>query len=301
MITWLIGENTFEIREALRAIEARFDGQPEKIDAADLTLAALPDILMGVSLFASERLVIIRDITANGLLFEKLPEWLPRVSESIHLVFIDTKPDKRTSSYKALKGAAEVHEFPAWTERDTAKAGQWVTSRAQSLGITVSPSLVRQLVERVGVDQWQLSSALEVLSLAERVDAQTIRALIPANPQENIFQLFETALEGKRAEVAMQLRTLSLQQDPYALFALLSSQAMSLAAVSFGEEETDSPSKEFGIHPFVVTKMSRHAQKLGKARVARILELFSKTDADMKRSKGEPWLLVERTLLSISE
>lgn len=300
MITWLIGENTFEIREALRAIEARFDGQPEKIDAADLTLATLPDILMGVSLFASERLVIIRDITTNGLLFEKLPEWLPRVSESIHLVFIDTKPDKRTSSYKALKAAADVHEFPAWTERDTAKAGQWVASRAQSLGITVSASLVRQLVDRVGVDQWQLASALEVLSLAESVDAETIHALIPANPQENIFQLFETALEGNRAEVAMQLKTLSLQQDPYALFALLSSQAMSLAAVTFGEA-TDSPAKEFGIHPFVVTKMSRHAQKLGKARVARILELFAKTDADMKRSKGEPWLLIERTLLRMTE
>lgn len=300
MITWFIGENTFEIREALQAIKARFNGQPEKIDAADLTLALLPDVLMGVSLFSSQRLVIIRDITTNSTLFEKLPDWLPRLSESIHLVLIDTKPDKRTSSYKALKAAAEVYEFPAWTERDTAKAGQWVASRAQSLGITINDSAVRQLVDRVGVDQWQLASALEVLSLAETVDTETIDTLIPANPQENIFQLFETALEGKRAEVAVQLKTLSLQQDPYALFALLSSQAMSLAAVTFSEA-TDTPAKAFGIHPFVATKMSRHAQKLGKARVAHILEVFAKTDADMKRSKGEPWLLIERTLLQITE
>lgn len=298
MITWLIGENTFEIREALRAIEASFAGQAERIDATDLTLAGLPDVLMGVSLFASERLVIIRDITTNGSLFEKIPEWLPRVSETIHLVLIDAKPDKRTSSYKALKAAANVKEFPAWTERDVAKAGQWVTARALSLGVKMNASLVRHLVDRVGVDQWQLASALDVISLAGEINDATIDALIPANPQENIFQLFETALEGKRQYVVQQLKTLALQQDPYAFFALLSSQAMSLAAVTFSDTD-DSPAKEFGIHPFVASKMSRHAQTLGKARVARILEVFAKTDADLKRSKGEPWLLIERTLLQI--
>lgn len=298
MITWLIGENTFEIRESLRAIEANFAGQAERIDAADLTLAGLPDILMGVSLFATERLIIIRDITTNGPLFEKLPEWLPRVSETIQLVFVDAKPDKRTSSYKALKAAANVKEFPAWTERDTQRAGQWAAARAQLLGININTPLVRHLVDRVGVDQWQLANALEVLSLAGEVTSSTIDALIPANPQENIFQLFETALEGKRQQVVQQLRTLALQQDAYALFALLSSQAMSLAAMTFSEGD-DSPTKEFGIHPFVASKMSRHAQKLGKARVARILEVFAKTDADLKRSKGEPWLLLERTLLQI--
>lgn len=300
MITWLVGENSFEVREALKAIEAQFNGMPERIDGAELSLAEQPDLLMGMSLFATERLVVITDISQNSGLWEKLPDWLPRVNDDIHIVFIDAKPDKRTTSYKALKAAAELHEFPLWTERDAAKAEQWVSARAPALNMKLDVKLVRHLVQRVGLDQWQLASALETLSLLDEVTLEAIDAVIPQNLQENIFQLFETALEGKASLVAEKLKTLSMQEDPYALFALLTSQAFTLAAVAYADESAN-PAKDFAIHPFVASKMTRHAKQLGKARVGRIVEAFAKTDADMKRSKAEPWLLVERLLLEIAQ
>lgn len=300
MITWLVGDNTFEIREAVKALEASFSGTPERFDGHDLTLAQLPDVLMGVSLFATERLVVIQDISTNSTLWEKLPDWLPRINDAIHVVFTDTKPDKRTTSYKALKAAADLQEFPAWGERDYAKAEQWVSARAQTEGLKLDKRLAAYLVQRVGLDQWQLAHAVTTLALLDSVDEQAINDVIPPNPTENIFQLFETALEGKGPQVAKMLDTLSLQEDPYALFALLTSQALTLAAVTFGDESAN-PAKDFGIHPFVASKLTRHGKKLGKARVGYIVELFAKTDADMKRSKAEPWLLIERTLLQTAQ
>lgn len=299
MITWLVGENSFEIREAVKALEADFQGTSERFDGADLSLAQLPDILMGVSLFAPERLVIIQDISTNSSLWEKLPEWLPRINDDIHVVFVDTKPDKRTTSYKALKAAANLQEFPAWTDRDYAKAEAWVVHRAAALGLTLDRKLAAHIVQRVGMDQWQLANAVTTLSLLDAVSVEAINEVIPPNPTENIFQLFETALEGKREQVAAMIATLALQEDPYALFALLSSQALTLAAVTYAEDDAN-PAKDFAIHPFVAGKLVRHGKKLGKAKVGKILEAFAKTDADMKRSKGEPWLLIERTLLEIS-
>lgn len=300
MITWLVGENSFEVREALRAIEDSFGGVPEHVDGADLSLARLPDILMGVSLFAAERLVVVRDITANKTLWEKLPDWLPRVNDAIHVVFIDEKPDKRTTSYKALKAAAaDVQEFPVWSDRDYAKAEQWVSGRAEKHGLTLDRKLAAHLTQRVGLDQWQLDNALRTLSLLDKVTLEAINEVIPPNPSENIFQLFETALEGKREQVAKMIDTLALQEDPYALFALLTSQALTLAAVTYADADAN-PAKDFAAHPFVVSKLSRHGKKLGKARVGHIIESFARTDADMKRSKGEPWLLVERTLLEVA-
>lgn len=300
MITWLIGENTFEVREALREIETVFTGTAERIDGTELTLARLPDLLMGVSLFATERLVVISDISQNGTLFEKLPDWLPRINDDIHVVFVDTKPDKRTTSYKALKAAAEVHEFPAWSDRDTQKAEQWVGARAKREGVKLDAKLARHLVARVGVDQWQLAHAITTLALLDDITMQTIDDVIPANSSENIFQLFETALEGKSEQVAIKLKILSMQEDPYALFALLTSQALTLAAVTYAEEGND-PTKDFGLHPFVASKLARHGKRLGKHRVGRIVEDFAKTDADMKRSKAEPWLLIERALLETAQ
>lgn len=299
MITWLVGENSFEVREALKSIEASFDGTAERVDGSELTLAGLPELLMGMSLFATQRLVVVSDISQNSSLWEKLPDWLSRVNDTIHVVFVDAKPDKRTTSYKALKAVAELHEFPAWGDKDVAKAEQWVIARAKTLGIAHMQTVARHLVQRVGLDQWQLASALDTLSLLDDVSIENIDAIVPQNLNENIFQLFETALEGKRVHVAEMLETLSIQEDPYALFALLTSQAMTLAAVAFVDDDAN-PSKDFAIHPFVASKLTRHAKRLGKAKVGQIIEAFAKADADMKRSKAEPWLLVERVLWDIS-
>ncbi len=298
MITWLIGENTFEVREALKEIETSFSGVAEKVDATEITLAQLPDLLMGVSLFASERLVVIRDITANSALWEKLPDWLGRVNDAIHVVFIDVKPDKRTTGYKALKAAANVREFPAWTERDITKAEQWVSARTNTYNLSLDRALVRHLVARVGVDQWRLASALDTLGLLDSISQHNIDELIPPNPTENVFQLLDTALDGNKRGVSKSIATLSLQEDPYAIFGLLTSQILTLAAVAYSES-SDTVAKDFAVHPFVASKLTRHAKQLGKAKVARIVSLCAQTDTDFKRSKAEPWLLVEKMLLSI--
>jgi len=300
MITWLVGENTFEVREALKALEASFDGTIERIDGFELTLARVPDLLMGMSLFSTKRLVVISDISQNSALWEKLPEWLPRVNDDIHLVFIDAKPDKRTTSYKALKAVADVQEFPVWSDRDAQKAAQWVEERARTLGLKLERTVLTHLVARVGLDQWQLAHALDTLSLLDTITLETVDEVIPPNIHENIFQLFETALEGKPVQVATKLDTLSMQEDPYALFALLSSQALTLAAVTYADD-TENPVKDFAIHPFVASKLARHGKRLGKNRVGQIVEAFAKTDADLKRSKAEPWLLIERVLLEVSQ
>ena len=299
MITWLVGENSFEVSAALRAIEASFDGVSERFDGTELALRLLPDLLMGVSLFSTKRLVVISDISKNVSLWEKLPDWLGRINDDIHVVFIDQKPDKRTTSYKALRAAAELHEYAAWSERDDAKAEAWLASRAKDQSVAIDSKSIRHLVSRVGLDQWQLASALDTLSLLDEVSPQVIDDVIPPNLHENIFQLFEVALEGKSQQVAEMIKTLSLQEDPYALFALLTSQANTLAAVAYADGD-DVPTKDFAIHPFVASKLSRHAKRLGKGHVAHIIEAFAKADADMKRSRAEPWLLIQQLLLTIA-
>lgn len=300
MITWLVGENSFEVREALQKIVQAFDGTAERIDGATLRLEQLPDLLMGMSLFAQERLVIVTDLASNSAIWDKVPEWLPRVNDAIHLVLVDAKPDKRTTSYKALKSVAELHEFLAWGERDGMKAQQWLVERAKQQGVDIDKKSIQHLVERVGVDQWQLAHALDQLSLLDSISPEVIDVHIEGQVADNIFQLFETALRQQPAKTAELLRRLAAYEDPYALFALLNSQALSLAAITYAGED-NTPTKDFGIHPYVASKFEQQAKKLGTQKVGRIVEVFAQTDADLKRSKAEPWLLIERALLKIAQ
>lgn len=298
MITVLTGDNSYEIDQALQALVAGFDGVPERIDGTDLELRGLADLVAGATLFADKRLVIVKGLADNKLIWPVLSDWIPRVSDDVQLVLVDTKLDKRTLAYKELKKHADVREFTAWTDRDISKAEQWLDVQAKQRGLTIARPLIARVVRRVGAEQWQLSHALDTLALVDEITADVIDDVVAANPSENIFNLFDTALRGDRAGVSDMIRTLELTEEPYRLFALLASQVFQLAAVALSSTG-DAPSKDFGIHPYVAGKLQSASKKMTRPQIKKMVEVFARADDDMKLSRGDPWLLIERALLSI--
>jgi DNA polymerase III delta subunit len=274
MITLLVGENSFEIEQTLRRYVADFSGTPERLDGAELEVRQLPDILMGLSLFAEKRLVIIRGLGGNKAIWDALPDWLDRMNDDIHLVLVEPKPDKRTKSWKALQKVATVHEFKIWTDRDARTAQQWASEQATFYGTSLAADSARLLIERVGVDQWQLAQTLQRLSVFDEITEAIIREQVDARPHENVFELFETALNGRGDRLQEMVRVLRRSEEPYQLFGLLSGQAFQLAALAVAREGDD-VAKDLGVHPFVVA------------------------DEAMKTSSIDPWIMIERSLAVI--
>ncbi len=296
MITLLTGENTFESTRALDHIERAFDGTIERVNGDDIEPSDLPDILMGATLFSPTRLVVIKGLSENKPVWNELGEWLPRVSDEVHVVFVETKPDKRVKTYKELVRQAEVTEFPAWSERDAAKAGQWVAAEATRMKFAMNTKSVQTLVRRVGVDQWRLFHALEKLSVLDTVSPDVIEDVIEARPSENVFQLLDAALRGNRAQVKAMLTTLAHTDDPYMVFGLLSSQVVQLATLATTDKLAADVAKDIGAHPFAVSKLAPHARTFGKSGAKRIVAAFANADRAMKTTAADPWLLIERAL-----
>ena len=297
MITVLTGDNSFELTRALNAMRARFAGAPEQYDGEDLELAQLPDLLLGGTLFATERLVVIKNLSDNKKLWDVLPEWLEKSDPDTHVVLVESKPDKRTKTYKELKKNATVQEFTIWGDRDVMAAEKWVVDEAVRQDVVLDKKLAQQVVARVGLDQWQLFHAIEKLAVLETVDSDTIERVIEANPTENVFNLLDAALRGDSKKVGAMIKTLQISQDPYMTFGLLAGQVFQLAALA----ATDKPSGEIapaiGAHPYALGKLAPYAKKLGRSGTRRIVTIFADADADMKSSATDPWLLVERVLI----
>lgn len=300
MITLLTGENSFEIDRALKKIAADFDGQPERIDGSTLDIKQLPDLLMGATLFANKRLVIIKNLSENSSIWTEFSKWLPRISDDVTLVLVEPKPDKRTKTYKELQKAASVESFTVWGDRDSAQAEKWVSDEAKSLGFALDKQLAQFLVVRVGLDQWLLYQALEKLSVAESVNKEVIEDIIDANPTENVFYLFEAALRGETAKLVGMIKTLELTEDPYRLFGLLGGQAFQLAALAVAEKPSAEVAKDLGAHPFAMSKLAPHVKKLGREGARKIVAAFAEADSGMKTSAGDPWLLIERALMKVA-
>ncbi len=300
MITLLTGENSFEISREVERLIDDFNGTAEKVDGSELELKQLPDLLMGGTLFADKRLVIIKGLSENKSLWDAFIDWLPRVSDDVHLVLIDEKPDKRTKTYKELQKIAEVHDFKGWGERDTAAAEKWVGEEAGRLDIDFDKKSIHLLVERVGVDQWPLFHALEKLAVLDMVNPTVIEEVIEANPAENVFNLFDAALKGNAARVGQMIETLQLTEDPYRLFGLMSTQAFQLLALGIGEKTPTEVAKDLGAHPFALSKLSPHAKRLGVAGTKKVFAAMVEADAAMKTSAADPWLLIERALIKVA-
>lgn len=299
MITLLIGENSFEIERALDEITNDFAGNIEKIDGSKLQLTQLPDILMGISLFDTARTVVIRNLSENKSIWTVFGDWLSKLSPDIHLVLVEPKPDKRTATFKLLKDYANIKEFQPWTERDIIKAEKWVIAESKKQGFELNTKCVQLLVQRVGVDQWQLFHAIEKLSLVDAISTDNIKDIIEANPTENVFNLFETALRGDMDALKKMVQTLERSEDVYRLSALLFTQVFQLAVI-VSATKADDIAKDFGIHPYVISKLAPIAKRLGKSGVSKVVKIFAQTDNDTKLSKADPWLLIESALIKVA-
>src|SRR5690606_11986863 len=143
-------------------------------------------------LFASNRLVVITDLSEHKLLAEAFEKLASRVSEDVNIVLIETALDKRTVFYKTLKKFAELEEF---AEMDEVAAVKWVRELAQLEGVNVSPSSARLLVQYVGPDQLRLENEVAKLTAYDDdITAEAIELLVEKKPQDTIFQLLEYAL-----------------------------------------------------------------------------------------------------------
>lgn len=300
MITVLTGDNDFEIKRAIDQIIAQFDGVAEKQDGSELELKQLPDLLMGMTLFATKRLVIITNLSSNKAVWSGLGDLLARVSDDVQLVLVESKLDKRTKTYKDLQKAAKIQEYKLWGERDTAIAEKWVMNEATARKMTIDAKVARLLVARVGLDQWLLDQALYKLSFADEINQTIVEQLIDANPTENVFNLFDAALRSDTATVGRMIRVLSLSEDPFRLFGLLSGQAFQLGVLAVTDKPSGEVAKDIGVHPFAIGKLTTYANKLKRSGARQVIAVFAEADSAMKTSATDPWLLIERALLKVA-
>lgn len=294
MITLFTGDNSYEIEQDLAQLTAKFDGTTERYDGVELELSNLPDLLMGVSLFSEQRVVVVRGLSANKTVWEALPSWLDRLSDDIHLVLIEPQLDRRTKAAKTLIKSATLRHHASWSERDTPQAEKWVMKEAKVRDIRLNATLAQLLVSRVGVHQWQLHHALEKLRSLDIVTEDSIRELIEAQPVENVFELFETALRGDVTGLQRMLETLRGSEDPYMLFGLLAGQAFQLAALTVAQGHDD-VAGDLGIKPYSLRRLRPYVQ--GQKKANTIVNAFADADEQMKTASLDPWLAIERSLL----
>ncbi|HEX4662260.1 MAG TPA: DNA polymerase III subunit delta [Candidatus Saccharimonadales bacterium] len=304
MITILYGPNSYALRQKLHQLSTLFTASHqqhsvEKYDGDQLTPAQLPDIMQGMSLFSTEKFVVIRGAAGNKQLWEALEPWVEKVPDEIQLILVEQAPDKRTKTFKTLQKRAHVLAFE---DLQPPQLERWLIAEAEAQGTKLSPSLARQLVERVGIDQWQLRHELDkVLSLEGPITRETIVDIVDASPQASAFDLLDAAFRGQGVRVRELLAILEINEDPYRFFGLLVSQVYALAIAVAGKDRSSSEvATAAGVHPFVLKKLSSLITASSRTDISAIATVVAIADDQLKGSGAEPWLIIEQALMKIA-
>lgn len=304
MIVTLTGDNTYAIATAERQLIADFAKKfgangVERVDAEQITAANLPDLLQGGSLFAPQRLVILKNLGANKPIQELLTDFLPKAADEITVIIADSALDKRTKLYKFLKAKSQFKEFVNLSDSQLCT---WLAKEVAQVGGEIKPAVAQYLLNRAGRDQWRLANEIQKLvSYQPEITKDSIDILVEATPEGTAFELLDAALAGKITSVQKIIADIKTQEDPYKLFGLLASQVYALAVVaSAGKRSAEVVAKEAGLHPFVVRKTQGLAKKLGERGVAKIAVDVAACDSQLKSTSADPWSLVQVCLQKIA-
>lgn len=299
MIHLLFGENDYALARSSERIrdvfiDAHGNESIATYEGDQVQPNELPQLLQGQNLFADAKLIIIRDASTNKPLWESLGDFLESNSD-VDLLLVESKPDKRTRTFKWLQKNAETQECKLLDERTTIS---WLQTEARRQGIELGSTVAAFLVHHSGTDQWRLYHDLKKLTLADAPITQgLIRQIIEPHPTTSVFDVLTSVIRGNRTEAIEAVGILKTYEDPYKFFGLLVSQLYTLAVcVTSDRRPLQQIAKETGIHPYALGQTTKVAQHVDRDRLNRMILAFDRCDERMKSSSADPWLLIEAAI-----
>ncbi len=272
------------VEDGLRAfnVETIHPGDVAAGDRLAAVVDSLLDAVMTLPMMAPRRVVVVfqakdllvpkRESTAGTKALERLEALLEKPPAQTTLVLVSATLDKRTRLYKLLARQATIVECGALA--DQADAERWIKTRVSAAGVAIEPAAARLLAERCGPDVKRLRNDIDRLllytlgqALVTVADVRDIAG--PAALQDD--WAMANAIEAGDARGA--LRQLALMLDAGAAAQQILGQLGWLVRTKF---------------PNVAPASLRSA-----------VDALFRTDVDLKRSAGEPRILLERLVVEL--
>jgi DNA polymerase-3 subunit delta len=272
------------VEEGLRAfnVERVHAGDATTGDRLVATVGALIDAARTLPMMAPRRVVIVlqadallapkRESEAATRAMDELERFIQKPEPQTTLVLVAGTLDKRSRMFKLLSKQATIVECGAI--EDLADAERWIRNRVAAAGSQIEPLGARLLAERCGTDVKRLRQDTERLLLyglgQKAVTLADVREIVgPAALQDD--WAMTNAIEA--GDTAAALRQLALMMDA-----------------------GSTPEKILGQLGWLVrTKFPALAPEILQPAIGALL----RTDLDLKRSAGDPRVLMERLVVEL--
>jgi DNA polymerase-3 subunit delta len=272
------------VDEGLRAFNV------ERIHAGDMTTGdRLADGVAGIvaavrtlPMMVPRRVVIVhqaetliapkRESEAAARALEQVEELIKRPESQTTLVLVAAGVDRRGKMFKLLQKAAVVVECGAL--EDLADAERWVRTRVAAASAAIDPAAARLIAQRAGIDVRRLRADVDRLLLytlgQKQITIDDVREVVGPAALQDDWAMTNAIEAGQAAEA---LRQLALMFDAGAPAEKILGQLGWLVRTKF--------------------------PTLAPGDVRPAIEALFRSDLDLKRSAGDPRVLIERLIVEL--
>ncbi|TAL49875.1 DNA polymerase III subunit delta [Patescibacteria group bacterium] len=324
MLIFVYGDDTFRVQEKVRQLIRAFR---QKHDQSGLNLSEflgsskkgleLGEVMGAVRVLpflGRKRMVVVRGLV-DAMKKADMVAWVDgfmKTPDSTIVVFwetVESKSLEKKPLYIALKGAAEVHQYPFPFLQGT-ELHRWVQQRVAERGGSVDAGALRGLVERIGADLWQMDN--EIGKLVAYANGQVITVamvdeLVHASFEGKIFQLIDAVSQRRPGDAIrlLQEERWSGANDHY-LLTMLGRQVRILLGARALLDENPRVSKEdlaktLDIHPFVAQKALAQARGFTLEHLKQVHDLLFEFDLAMKTGGIDADLAVDLTTVKLTQ
>jgi DNA polymerase-3 subunit delta len=280
----LAGEFADLVDEGLRAFNV------ERVHAGDMTtgdkladgVASIVAAVRTLPMMVPRRIVTVvqvetllapkRESDAATRALDQFEDLIKRPEPQTTLVLIATSVDKRGRMFKLLQKQAVIVECGALA--DLADAERWVRTRVAAANASIDPAAARLVAQRAGVDVKRLRADVDRLLLytlgQKQITVDDVRDVTGPAALQDDWAMTNAIEAGQAAEA---LRQLALMFDAGAPAEKILGQLGWLVRTKF-------PS-------------------LAPGDIRTAIEAVFRTDLDLKRSAGDPRVLIERLIVEL--
>lgn len=269
----------------------------------------IPDLISTAEtmpFFADRRLIIVEK---SGLFRREagvLADYLERLPETTHIVFVEEEVDKRNKLYKRVKAKGCITECVRQTG---AELSRWAARGFAFYGKKITPAVMELFLERTGEDMENIRREMDKLTAyvgdREEITAEDVEAITTPQLQNRVFEMIDRVTAGKTKEaLALYADLLALKEPPMRILFLITRQFHSLLQVKAlaGQGLPDSEiASRCGMRPFAVKRSRRQAERFTSEQLTRFVREAVELEEDVKQGRLRDQIAVELMIVRFSE
>jgi len=310
MIYFLYGPDTYRSREKLKELIAKnqIGFNVERINGAKIDADELNKHISTHDLFSQKKFLVIEDMAdKNNKLKEDIINFLKKLkfNELDFLIFYDSQIDKRSIIFKVLNSKAD--EIYAFDLLKPAEMEVWLQKKCQAINLNINKDNLKKLSVALGDDTWLAMSELQKLKAytnGEEVQYEDIDKMVRGKLDDDIFKLTDMIANNNNKSQALKLLKDQIESgsnEIYLLTMIVRQFRILIQLKSFLSKTSNTfqAAKTLNLHPFVVRKSLPMVSKYPIEKLKNIFQKLLKVDLQLKSSKVQGEVLLEKFVLEM--